>query len=132
MARQKKSEINKPVRFQYQKNKVRVQRNPDGTYQLRMDTTLGGYGMKCSSFEELQSDIFELADNNDIGAELNHRCYDKYHELGKNEVKGYLKVYNDGLRENFFGKGQFLLGVMGTIDSLAAEFHITNSEVGIL
>lgn len=132
MARQKKPEINKPVRFQYQKNKVRVQRQPDGQYDLAVTTTLGNFQLKCKDFQETQSCIFELADNNDIGAELNHRCYDRYHELGKSEVKGYMKVYNDALRENFFGKGQFLLGVMNTIDRYAAEFHITNGEVGIV
>jgi len=67
------------------KNKVIITEKQDDIYEVSLTDSLGDtYKGVCHSWYELGSWVYEMADNNDIGSELNHKmCAAFGKEFGK-------------------------------------------------
>ncbi len=60
------------------KNKVVITEQKDGTYKISITTSLGTYKGVCHNWYELGSWVYEMADNNDIGSQLNHKMCEAF------------------------------------------------------
>lgn len=55
-----------------------ISERKDGSYKIVYDSFFGRYEGECPYFCEAGQWVFEMADNHDIGREVNHRMCDVF------------------------------------------------------